>query len=188
MKKLLQSKKFKQNLSKWIISYLIVIGMFATVVTYSKYISSMNSRDRAKAATFDAHISYVGLCQNNNEYSSCEYDSIRPTEKVNINFKIDPTPMEVSNFFITYIYVDNNFKVDNLYLNGSNTPLQKNVDYTVSGSNVIKIEETLNPSNIMAKDYKLVLSYDYEKYDKNFDQKFSKDGIVRIAWSAIQID
>lgn len=188
MKGILHSKKFKNNLNKWLISYFIVIGLFATVVTYSKYISSMQSTDRARAATFDAHITYVNDCSSNNEFTSCDYGEIRPTEKVNLKFKVDPTAMEVNNYFITYIYVNNAFIIDGLYIDGESSPLIKGTDYTVDSANIIKIEETNIVENLSSKIYKLNLRYNYELDDANFNESFTDENIVRIAWSATQID
>ena len=46
MKGLLHSKLFRKNLFTWLFMYIIVIGLFTTVVTYSKYISSMQNADK----------------------------------------------------------------------------------------------------------------------------------------------
>lgn len=53
MKGLLQSKKFRNNLKKWLCMYVGVLLLLTTVITYSKYITSLQSEGKADTAKFN---------------------------------------------------------------------------------------------------------------------------------------
>ena len=72
MKGLLQSKRFKKNLGKWVFMYVICMGIFTTVITYSKYISNMlDDDDSARVSKFNVGLKY---CKD----ALCEEEGIDP--------------------------------------------------------------------------------------------------------------
>jgi len=60
MNRLLHSRVFKKNLAKWIFMYIVTLAFFTSVVTYSKYFSSLASNDNARPAKFNIKIDYLG--------------------------------------------------------------------------------------------------------------------------------
>jgi len=111
MKGLLHSKLFRKNLFIWLFMYITVIGLFTSVVTYSKYITSMQESDIARVAKFDAAITYDGVCSNINENEICNIGTYRPTSELSYYFTVDNRNLEVSTVFATRISVLEYFKI-----------------------------------------------------------------------------
>ena len=61
MKGLLRSKRFRHNLYKWVTMYVGVMLLFTVVVTYSRYMSSLEGSDQAKVARFEVGIRHKGI-------------------------------------------------------------------------------------------------------------------------------
>ena len=146
MKKLLQSRKFRKNLGKWIFMYVICMGLFTTVVTYSKYISKMlSSNDEARVSKFNVKLRY---CENENcenggtdNYITKNY---RPT-RINSHFKLKE---------IIEITQGENKPVNNISKNSGDT---------------MSITTSVNAGSKTLKKYKVVVKYDESviEYNKN---------------------
>lgn len=114
MKGLLQSKKFKKNLSKWLIMYLLCMGLFTTMVTYSKYLSKMlNSEDEARVSKFNINLMYCAdeKCDNS-EMNSYPLKKYRPSGEIYYYFAVDTSKLEVNaELYLTTRVLDNHFKL-----------------------------------------------------------------------------
>lgn len=184
MKGLLQSSRFKKNLLKWIFMYIVVMGSLFAVITYSKYISNMQSRDRGKVASFDASITYGDVCQNVEANTLCNVGYFRPTSDINIYFNIDNRKIETSALFVTNIELVGDLVLKEIWNQTDNKKLILGTDYTIS-NNKITITESLKSTEMYSRDYKLVVNYNIEKdptYIGNHNIK------VMVGYSATQID
>ena len=84
MKELLQNKVFKKNLKKWLVMYIGVIALFTTIITYSKYMTTMMGSSEAKVAAFDININYLdNQCISSN---NCNTGYYRPTSYIEYYF------------------------------------------------------------------------------------------------------
>lgn len=192
MKWLLYSRKFKENLQKWLLMYIGVIGLLTGVITYSKYISSLQSNDAAKVAKFNVNIDYLGKCDGVAQTVACNYGKVRPTTpQFDFYFSVDTSELEVSTTLYTYIYVlkdfGGNFK---LYESDSSLHQGNELSYTKLTSNdgkfnYFKITEDIAPSSGNKKFYKLVVNY-----NKNTDPEYVTEtpyvNAVYVSYSAIQ--
>lgn len=114
MKGLLQSKRFRKNLGKWVFMYILCMGLFTTVVTYSKYISNMLSTDdEARVSKFNIKLRYCEneKCENGGleNYKTKKY---RPSNEMDYYFAVDASNLEVNvDLYLTARIMDNHFKI-----------------------------------------------------------------------------
>lgn len=184
MKGLLHSKLFKKNLFKWIFMYVTVIGLFTTVVTYSKYITSMQDSDTARVAKFDASITYDGICTNINENEICNNGHFRPTSNISYYFTVDTTNLEVSTIFITRISVleyFNNIKIYDV------TDTETELTNFENENNVLTLTEELKVNETYIRKYKITMDFNHSQYDDNHSSEHLLNGAVMVGYSATQI-
>ena len=105
MKGLLHSKKFRTNLYRWLFAYVGVIMLLTTVITYSKYISSMSLSAKKSPAKFKVAITQV-------DYD--EDTTYRPTSEITYKFKVDTTEIEVLTELKIYVAVNSDFKIESI--------------------------------------------------------------------------
>lgn len=181
MKGLLHSKVFRANLYKWLFMYIGVLGLLTTVITYSKYISSFQSSDQARAAKFNVKITYDNKCENSS--SECYYGELRPTQDIEYYFTVDTTELEVTTLLVTNIKVNDDFT--NVKLYDVTDEEVEFTNYTVNGNDLI-ITETIKDGNNYIRKYKLTTEFDSEvDEDYKVNHKYS-DALV-VGYSAIQI-
>ncbi len=117
MNRLLHSRVFKKNLAKWIFMYIVTLAFFTSVVTYSKYFSSLASNDNARPAKFNIKIDYLG---ENLEDIDCKASEVcltsnkvyAPGDIINYYFKVDTKELEVKTIVnVTVNLKDVNFKI-----------------------------------------------------------------------------
>lgn len=102
MKGLIHSKKFRQNLFNWLFVYVGVLGLLASVVTYSKYISSLGTKDEARVTKFNVKIEFAEECSNNSATTICNMGNYLPFEKMYYYFKVDTREIETAaNIYLT---------------------------------------------------------------------------------------
>ena len=116
MNMLLHSKTFRKNLFKWSIIYFVVIALFTSVVTYSKYISTKSSLASAKIAKFKIDIVKTKICSSLDTSRCNYYDAdgnltneeykFKPYDVLNFYFDVDTTELEVSTKLVLTIHVD----------------------------------------------------------------------------------
>lgn len=177
MKELLQSKIFKRNIRKWLFMYIVCMGVFTTVVTYSKYISNMlNGNDEARVSKFNIELQY---CKD----ESCNENSNnikknRPTNKMEYYFAVDTNKLEVNaNLFLT-VSVDNHFKIEKIekIVDGNYTTIDSSSKSDDSKTRTIE-EKSLIGSNKKLK-YKVTIIYDETVIDYNSSGEV-ENGVVK---------
>jgi len=192
MKGLLHSKLFRKNLFKWIFMYVTVIGLFTSVVTYSKYISSMNSDDSARVASFDVSITYDGICENLGENEICNNGTFRPTSKISYYFTVDTRGLEVSTVFVTRISVLEYFKNIQIYdVTESEVEVIPDSENIVEEDNVKRsvfslVDNDLRPNETYVRKYKVTMDFNYGEYDSDYSESHQLTGAVIVGYSATQ--
>ena len=196
MKGLLHSKKFKNNLFKWIFMYIMTIGLFTSVVTYSKYISNMNSDDTARVALFDASITYDGVCSGTMENERCDIGKFRPTSNISYYFTVDNRNLEVSTIFLTRITVLDVFKDIKIYdiTDGEvEIPIKMLSEITdeddfvfVQDGNILTLTEDVLVNETYVRKYKITMNFDYENYGSSHSSELSFVDAVTVGYSATQ--
>lgn len=197
MKWLLHSKRFKKNLFKWLFLYIGVMCALTSVITYSRYITSMQSSDTARAAKFD--VTVKDIC-NTLTNTKCNLDSVRPTNTNTFDyyFELDTTNLEVLSSIYLYVYVYDDFDINNdvtLKEYNVSTKEESNLTGTVTtghtGSyNYYKIEKTISPGAGDKIDYKLSINYSLDSDYKEEHNYLASNGkaLVRVGYSAMQIN
>jgi len=184
MKGLLRSKKFRSKLYKWLFMYVGVMALFATVITYSKYISSFDGNDKARAAKFYARIDYLGCQAKNEADGSCDAGTFRKTSPIDYRFAVDTTSFEVTtDFALTFIVDSANFKITKLLDETNNKALDisKVEDGKISVSDTIQKGISQNTKKGVSN-YTVTVEY----IGKNNTIKEYKN-IVKVGYSAEQI-
>ncbi len=211
MKELLQSKSFKKRFGKWVMMYTLVMGLFAMVVTYSRYVSSHMTTTSARAAKFNVEIKQEISCQAMSQITpkgvACfdeNYDStqegLRAKPQIGFYFTVDTNDLEVSskvvvtttikknekNYFTNYKLYDVTELIETqqmLSITQESLPLVKNED-----ENEVILEYMKNQfvSERGKRTYLFLLDYDYTKY--KFNQLNLDKGEISVGYSATQID
>ena len=90
MKGLLHSKRFKENLYRWLFMYVGVIALLTTVITYSKYVTQLiPTEEKARPAKFDVEIANTDSAGNDcTKVESVTTGIYRPTSEIKYYFKI----------------------------------------------------------------------------------------------------
>lgn len=180
MSKLLHSKTFRNNLFKWIMIYTCVMLSTVYVITYSKYISELESNSSSRTAKFKIDVTKGDICSVLSP-SVCNINKFKYYDKVDYNFSIDTSEMEVSTLVFINIIVDSSFTIDKLYVDDEEINFETNNNYELVG-NTINITNTINVGYGTNHNYKLRLSYKNNSVDSEFT-----DAVV-INYSATQID
>ena len=191
MKKLLHSKVFRKNLFNWLFMYIAVIGLFTSVVTYSKYISGFQSDDTARVAKFNASITYDGTCKNLEKNEICNIGKFRPKENLSYYFTVDTTELEVTTIFITRITILKQFKNIKIYditeTEQEITDTDIDIDIETTDEEIIyTLSEELDTSNTYTRKYKITMNYDYANNDNNHSEEHQINGAVTVGYSAVQ--
>ena len=187
MKKLLHSKVFRKNLFNWLFMYIAVIGLFTSVVTYSKYISGFNNDDAARVAKFDASITYDGICAGLNEQEICNIGKFRPKSDLSYYFTVDTKELEVTTVFVTRITILKQFKNIKIYDITDGEIELTNYEITENNEDIVYIfTEELDTSNTYTRKYKITMNYDYANNDSDYSEEHQINGAVTVGYSAVQ--
>lgn len=215
MKGLLHSKKFRTNLYKWLFMYVGVMGLLTTVITYSKYISSLMGTDQANATRFELKV-IPRNCTND----VCDLGSFRPTSSIEYDFDVEEE-FEVSTYLILSFKPENDFKIKSIEaveFEGDTideekfTPIYSVAsDGTVtygsgyenpkkSDTNTIQLGRSVEAATKRKTKYRVTVEYDSSKYvkiDKNGNEYYDYTGmetssminkeVVELGYSAIQV-
>lgn len=194
MKGLIHSKKFRQNLYKWLFVYIGVLGLLATVVTYSKYISSLGTNDEARITKFKVGIEFAEECGEGSNNTECNMGNHLPFEDMIYYFKVDTREIETAaNIYLTAsIQGDDasNYKITSIeeeIKNGDGEPTYNklNKDTTVTGEyQTVKL-----PVSNDVKVYRAIVQYvpgqgDNETYPVEGDKSSYS---LYIGYSASQV-
>lgn len=128
MKGLLQSKRFRTNLYKWLFMYAGVIMLLITVITYSKYISSFTESDAARPTKFNITVDYLD-CKQLEDNDSCSLGIYRPTSEIKYAFNLTKE-VEVKTILALSIKVHEDFKTNSLSIDDVKYVLNYNEDKT----------------------------------------------------------
>lgn len=181
MKELLHSKLFRRNLYKWLFMYVGVMCLLTSVITYSKYITSMQGNDSARVAKFNVAITYDNKCVNSEV--ACDYGSLRPTENIEYYFTVDTTELEVKTLLITNINVHEDFTNIRLY---NLTDNKEVTDYEIN-NNKITITETIKPNeNNYVRKYKVTCNFN-SAVDSKYQATHNYSDALVVGYSATQI-
>lgn len=179
MKGLLQSKRFKKNLGKWVFMYVICMGIFTTVITYSKYISNMlDDDDSARVSKFNVGLKYCKdvLCKEEG-IEPFDPERYRPYEKMIYYFALDKSTLEVQADLLLTLKTDRHFKIKEVYL-AANTDIVVPNESQVNNGKVFTIRNTIKPGETGLAIYKVVIEYDETVVDKNESGKII-NGIIK---------
>lgn len=179
MKGLLQSKYFKKNLSKWVFMYVICMGIFTTVITYSKYISNMmDDKDTARVSKFNVTLKYCAdaLCERE-ATEPFDPEMYRPYEELTYYFAVDKSQIEVNADLLLTVKVDEHFKITKVALPSEEDKVIPNESQT-KGNKIFTISNSIVPGNHDLAIYKVTVMYDDTVVDK--DEKGNViNGIVK---------
>lgn len=198
MDRLLHNKRFQSNLFKWIFAYVGVLLLFSSVVTYSKYITSLEQGDTSKPAKFDVKISCpdCSIVADNNVIDT---GSFRPTQNIEYYFQISPS-FEVNTNLKIITTVDPEFYIQKLELINleTNEIIKKVFEKEENGDKITSItaledkllatsQITVNQKiNFNTMGYKLTI-----KFNKEVDEEYKKshpyNQLARISYYAEQI-
>lgn len=180
MKELLHSKLFRRNLYKWLFMYVGVMCLLTSVITYSKYITSMQNDDTARVARFEVKITNNSVCDESED--KCDYGTLRPTEDYEYYFTVDTTGLEVKTLLVTIVSVHEDF--NNIKLYDAETDTEFN-NYVIE-DNKVKITETINPGDNYIRKYKLTCEFD-STLDATYIKTHNYSDAVVVGYSATQI-
>lgn len=187
MKRLLHSKLFRKNLYNWLLMYIAVIGLFTSVVTYSKYISNFQGDSSAKVALFDAAITYDGVCSGKKEDERCDVGTFRPVSNISYYFTVDTTNLEVSTIFVTRISIMEHFNNVRIY---DVTDEQNEIELTnfTNNNNIYTLTEDIEIDATYVRKYKITMDFDYQNKDHDHSEAHPLTDAVKVGYSAIQKD
>lgn len=170
MKGLLQSKRFKKNLSKWVFMYVICMGVFTTVITYSKYISGMmDDKDMARVSKFNIALKYCADANCETEATEpFDPERYRPYEEIIYYFAVDKSQMEVGADLLLTIKVDEHFKITRVVRPSEEDKVIPNESQSQNGK-VFTISNAIIPGNHDLAIYQVTVMYDDKVVDKDKD-------------------
>ncbi len=208
MSNVLHNKMFKANLIRWFVLYIGVISVFTTVVTYSKYITTLPAENTARTAKFNVKITNDKICSSLS--TMCNLDKYKPYDEIEYYFTVDTTDVEVLADLVLKISVDKEFRIISFTYLGD-------TDYTISmpeygtvpdslteqalpdefmlnyinnsesdDNNVITLIGTTGAYKGKIQTYKLKLKFMKDAYDSSYSSNHDYEKIVKIGYSANQ--
>ena len=171
MKGLLQSKRFKQKLYRWIFMYVVTIGLLTTIITYSKYIASMlDGNEAARVAKFNVKLEYCDDidCYN---HATGTYDSLkfRPNGEMVYYFSVDTSEIEVNTDLILTITIDNHFNIKKIEDVTDKDDIKEvtTISNNDTSNKTASIDNSISASTNNITRYKVTLAYDESVVDYN---------------------
>lgn len=208
MSNVLHNKMFKANLIRWFVLYIGVISIFTTVVTYSKYITTLPAENTARTAKFNVKITNDKICSSLS--TMCNLDKYKPYDEIEYYFTVDTTEVEVLADLVLKISVDKEFRIISFTYLGDTDYIISMPEYgTVPDSltdqalpdefklnyinnsesddnNVITLIGTTGAYKGKIQAYKLRLKFMKDAYDSSYSSNHDYEKIVKIGYSANQ--
>ena len=208
MSNVLHNKMFKANLIRWFVLYIGVISVFTTVVTYSKYITTLPAENTARTAKFNVKITNDKICSSLS--TMCNLDKYKPYDEIEYYFTVDTTEVEVLADLVLKISVDKEFRIISFtYLGDTDYTILMPEYGTVPDSlteqalpdefmlnyinnsesddnNVITLIGTTGAYKGKIQTYKLKLKFMKDAYDSSYSSNHDYEKIVKIGYSANQ--
>ena len=180
MSKLLHSKTFRNNLIKWIMIYVCVMLSTVSVITYSKYISELQSNASSTPAKFILTVTDGDICSATIP-TLCNIEKFKTNDSIDYNFTVDTLELEVNTLLVLTINVNSSFNIDSLYVDDEEINLESTEGYSHT-NNVITITENVSINNTSIKNYKVRLSL------KDSATNYSITNALVVNYSATQVD
>lgn len=178
MKGLLQSKIFRKNLGKWLFMYLLCMGVFTTVITYSKYISNLlNQSDEARVSKFNIQLNYCTdeSCSDITTQAP-RLTTYRPFDEITYYFAIDASNLEVDTDMFVTISLDRHFKIKEL--KEITDEIENNSNLASENSKIQTVDRKVIAGDKTLIKYMVTIICDEEIIDYNEDGSV-KNGIVK---------
>lgn len=206
MKKLLQNKRFRINLYKWLSMYICVMAVFTTVVTYSKYISNMGTDEYARVANFEIGIDFnncpsdkltVTPNADNTSVHTCDMGTFRPTSVLPYQFLVDSTKLEADATLVVTLRVSSLFEIVELKNNTTGTIYVKDgatmpntgttIGLTKEGDTSINIAQDVLAKDGQKENYTIKIRYKDPLVTDDANEIFSEGKeIINIGYAATQ--
>jgi len=198
MKSLWRSKRFRDNLYKWIFMYVGVMLVFTSVVTYSKYISRFPYEENTRIAKFDLQIDSILDTECSSDSSSgkvCDMGNISPLGDIDYYFKVDTHELEVQSLLVLNFLVNKEFQPTKISMSNDLTVLTaddhsgiNNVEVvSCETSNCNQLKRVVNVGNDSIMYYKVTLHYNGVIADPNEPKLKEFTDVLKIDYSATQI-
>ena len=206
---ILHNKLFKANLLRWFVLYIGVISVFTTVVTYSKYITTLPAENSARPAKFNVKITNDKICSTLS--TMCGLDKYKPYDEIEYYFTVDTTEVEVLADIVLKISVDKEFRIISFtYVDNTeytvNMPEYASVNDLLSDivlpdeyklnyvnnsldetkNNVITLVGTTGAYKSKIQTYKIKLKFMKDAYDSSYSSNHDYEKIVKVGYSANQ--
>ena len=160
MSGLLHIKRFRQNMLKMFVIYLVVILSTTSVITYSRYITSMESTSYARPARFNIDVTKGDICVA--ESTVCNVTKYKPYDQLDYYFSVDTSQLEVTTIMATTIDIDTHYNFVSIYEIEDEVEtlidIDNNEDYSINGRR-INISQEVEAGLGTVKTYKIRLSY-----------------------------
>lgn len=147
--------------------------LFTAVVTYSRYISRFEEASDSRVASFEVAVLPKNCKGEVNSNNVCNSGLFRPNSKIEYDFSVDTSKLDVTSDFQLVIRVQEDFQM--LTLNDMKIP---------SGVNEYSLpEEIVFAGEGKVKDYHLVIMYQGEDTGKTYTEP-----VVSVSYKAEQRD
>lgn len=191
MKGLLQSKKFKKSLGKWLLMYILCMGVFTTVITYSKYISNMlSSGGEARVSKFNVNLRFCDdeKCENVDS-DTREVIKKRPSSDMTYFFAVDTSNIEVNADLVLTITADKHFKIDKVEeVTNSDAKLVDSISKNNSTVDTVSITNRVSAGDSDVKIYKVTVRYNEAVIDYNKSNCQSLTGDCKVINGVVKSD
>lgn len=216
MVKLLHSKTFRNNLSKWFTIYICLILMLMTVVTYSRYITSQQGSDHTRTAKFSIKITKDKVCSTTSSglcYNEEDGDlpfAFKPYDTIEYYFNVDTSKLEVLSNLKVYVDVNPDFDIKYVALDDDSEKITFNntistgeidEDTTVkhisniheeleegaTKNNYISLTRKITSENRGVKKYKVGVKYNGENYATAHNYNTDDKKAIIIHYNAEQV-
>ncbi len=190
MKGLLQSKRFRKNLGKWLFMYAGVMLLLTTVVTYSKYMTGLQSSSQTSAARFELAINCTSSNGKECEKDIEAYEVTKEGLEFTYVFTVDASNMDVKSKLKLFTFVDESFSVENISreykecVETDTTQCPKNLDSTTYILEPIEL-----PGGLEEPTFEIKVKYtgSLDDLSEEVDNPTVKDVVVVVGYAIEQI-
>lgn len=187
MKGLLQSKKFKNNLKKWLFMYVGALLLLTTVVTYSKYVTErLSSNDEARVTKFNVKFERTdrdgNICNNESESNDCKTSDYLPNEDMKFYFLVDISEVEVKADLYVTIKINEMFK--DLFRIKSIKNLTTNNDTAIINGQSEEIYILVDDNEVTSMVYEVTVNHQKSVINSELEGQYD---VVVIDYLATQI-
>ena len=156
------------------------MGLFTTVITYSKYISSLlDEGDSARVSKFNIQLKYCSdtTCEDATSFAP-KPNTYRPFDDMVYYFAIDSSNLEVNADLILMVQADRHFKIKEIKeVVEDDVKDVENISKNDTGK-TMSISRTVKAQDPNLIKYRAVLVYDSEVIDYNSDGSV-RNGVIK---------